>query len=477
MQMDGEVADRKLGFSRNRPLSDFIYALPDLAIREPGSRIKNDINLLTDEVRKVNFSSPIGFEGYPEFYPSGIPGYRSYRFPSDIYRLMVISPFITRPFLNQITRNGDNHVLVSRVTSIDDMSSQLRNRFKNIYVLDDMASSDPEDTATLEDELERVDQRTHNDVELSGLHAKLFVMENRWDAKWLLGSANATDAAFRGHNVEFMIELTGRKSKFGIDKILGDEDDDFSLSALLMPYPESRQQAEVDAAEAKAENLAEQVRTLLVEAELSLKVEESDKSQFDLALSGSKEFKPAEGDISVLCWPVSLPMSYAQSFDSTIKTKPIVFPKISIVYITPFIAFQIEARVDTSKHITRFVLNLPIQNLPPNRDDLIISAIIEDQGQFLRYLRLLLAGDTSYAIEEFLQIGQSMRKDSSKWLDLDMPLIEDLIRALSRSPQNKIDRIAEIVEQLQRTPQGKQIIPEEFEQLWQAILLARNEIK
>ena len=477
LQMDGEVAERKVGFSRNRPLSDFVHTLPDLALREPSSRIKNDIELMADEIRKTNFLPPAGFKGYPEFYPSGIPGYRSYRFPNNSSHLMVISPFLTRPFINQITKNGDNHILISRVASIDEMPPRLRNRFKNIYVLDDMATSDPEDAAGLDEEIEIHDPSTNEDVELSGLHAKLFVMENGWDAKWLLGSANATDAAYRGRNVEFMIELNGKKSRFGIDKILGNEEDEFSLLALLKPYPESRQREEIEAAKIEAEKLAEQVRTWLVETEFSLEVQENDKAQFDLVLTAANKLRPLEGNFSISCWPVSLPIGYAQTLELSIINQPIIFPDINVLYITPFMAFQIEAKVDTCKHITRFVLNLPIKNLPPTRDDLIISAIIEDRGQFIRYLRLLLAGDATSAIDDFIQIGQVRQNDSSGWFDLDMPLMEDLIRALSRSPQNKIDRIAEIVEQLSRTPQGKEIIPKEFEQLWQAVMLAREEIK
>ena len=112
------------------------------------------------------------------------------------------------------------------------------------------------------------------------------------------------------------------------------------------------------------------------------------------------------------------------------------------------------------------------------RDDLIISAIIEDQGQFLRLLRLLLAGDASFSGgEEWLKGAFSFQKTSVTWEDLDLPLLEDLIRALSRSPETKIDRIAEIVEKLRRTPQGQQIIPAEFDQLWQTILQARKEIQ
>jgi hypothetical protein len=80
-------------------------------------------------------------------------------------------------------------------------------------------------------------------------------------------------------------------------------------------------------------------------------------------------------------------------------------------------------------------------------------------------------------VDEWFRTDHKFKNTSATWENLDMPLLEDLIRALSRSPEKKIDRIAEIVEQLRRTPQGQQIIPPEFDQLWQTILQARNEIK
>lgn len=478
LQLDGTVADRKVGYSQNRPLSDFIRILPDLALREPNSRIKADIDLLYDEVRKVNFSPPPGFEGTPKFYPSGITGYRSYRFSKYISRLLIISPFLTNYFLNQITKNGADHILVSRVSSIDEISPQARNRFEKLYVLDDLADGDPEEATSLEDGVGQEILSNHENIDLTGLHAKLFIMESGWDANWLLGSANATDAAFRGHNVEFMVELKGKKSRFGINKILGNQEDDSSLAALLTPYPNLEKRIDTDSNDLKAEKLSNVVRKWLVAKGLSLDVQENDKSLYDLRLVEKAGKKPPNGTYSITCWPVSLPSTYAQDLNIQETSNSIVFTDISAVSITPFIAFQVDSKVGQSKHQARFVLHLPIRNLPTNRDDLIISAIIENQGQFLRYLRLLLAGETTFiSSNEWIRWVSNEQKTSVSWEDLDLPLLEDLIRALSRSPKTKIDRISEIVEQLRRTPQGQKIIPEEFDQLWQVILQARNEIQ
>ena len=57
---------------------------------------------------------------------------------------------------------------------------------------------------------------------LAGLHAKIYVIDDGWKARVGVGSANSTGAALGNppRNVEFMGELVGRKSKFGIDALL-----------------------------------------------------------------------------------------------------------------------------------------------------------------------------------------------------------------------------------------------------------------
>ena len=60
--------------------------------------------------------------------------------------------------------------------------------------------------------------------------------------------------------------------------------------------------------------------------------------------------------------------------------------------------------------------------------------------------------------------------------DTGMSLLEPLVRALSRAP-DKIDRIAELVERLERTSQGQRVLPDGFEQLWEIIIQTRSELQ
>ena len=57
-----------------------------------------------------------------------------------------------------------------------------------------------------------------------------------------------------------------------------------------------------------------------------------------------------------------------------------------------------------------------------------------------------------------------------------MPLLEMLMRALSRAPE-KIDRIAELVEGLRGTPEGREVLPEGFEPFWEAVTQIRSDME
>ena len=62
-------------------------------------------------------------------------------------------------------------------------------------------------------------------------HAKLYVTELGTEAHVWTGSANATDADYT--SIEFMVEFTGHRKKFGIDVLMTPEKDQVRLINLV----------------------------------------------------------------------------------------------------------------------------------------------------------------------------------------------------------------------------------------------------
>lgn len=478
LRLEGHLAThRKRAYGQSNPLGDFVQALPGLAVHPIDPRIVEDITLLQHEVRRVHFQSPEPFRGKLAFYPSGIPGYRGFRFDQSYYRAMVVSPFLSDRLLQRVTERGEGHILVSRLDSIATLKPETQQRFDRLYVLDDTRSGLEEEE---EDQVEKVGEEVAGaKSEPSGLHAKLFVLEEGWDATWLVGSANATNAAFRRKNVEFLVGLQGRKSRVGIDKILGREGDDNALLALLRIYTLRDGHVEIDREQQMAESLADHVRDWLIALRMRLEVVRRDADQFDLLLHHDRKSEAApEGEWTVRCWPVSLRPEHNVMLEAASLSAPLIFTNLSLLALTSFVAFEIVARVGDAERTLRFVLNLPVSGIPENdRDAHLFRAIISNQARFLRYLRLILSGEEGgpQPWMDWIREGKGHTGRTAPD-DMGIPLLEALLRALSRSP-DKIDRIAKLVEGLQRTPEGRAILPEGFEPFWKAVIQARSELQ
>ena len=57
----------------------------------------------------------------------------------------------------------------------------------------------------------------------------------------------------------------------------------------------------------------------------------------------------------------------------------------------------------------------------------------------------------------------------------DIPMLETLVRTLERSPE-KLDHVAKLVTELQSTEEGRALLPDDFDLIWQPIWAARKEL-
>jgi len=478
LRLEGHVAThRTRAYGRNNPLGDFVQQLPVLAVYDRDrQRVAEDIDLLQREVRRVEFKVPEPFNRDAlAFYPSGIPGhYQGFSFDQHSSRVMVLSPFLSDSLLQQVTAHGGGHVLVSRVDSLAALQPETLARFEKHYVLDDnrCGSEQEEADASVEAGEEVAGARR----EPSGLHAKLFILESGWDATWLVGSANATNAAFNSKNVELMIGLRGRKSEIGIDKVLGDEEK-AAFRSLLKTYSPQDGDVTVKESERQAENLANRARTWLVVLEMRLRVRQQEADRFDLLLhcEHTDRARP-EGVYRIKCWPVTLRPESGIALELAPAAKPLVFADLSLLALTPFVAFEIVAQTGDAEHRLRFVLKLPLSGVPEERDAHLFSAIISDRVQFQRYLWLILAeGDAMPQWMDWAGKGQGEGWRMAAG-DQERPLLEALLHAFSRSPK-KIGRIGKLIERLRCTPKGQGVLPDGFEALWDAVIQARSDMQ
>jgi hypothetical protein len=466
-QLDGDLVDRQVGYSRNNPLGDFVKALPELALHPVPKEILSTVDLLQDEVRRVKFETPEPFSDEYQFHPMGIPGYRrGFLLNRPYHQALVISPFLQDSILEKIGEQGKDHILISEPQALDALSPDTLNRYSRIYNLDssiwdnETEESDGTDALTLP----------------TGLHAKLFILHDSWNSTWFIGSANATRPALSGfnrRNVEFMLELTGKRSKVGIDKVLGDVEDDMAMRNLLRTYQFADDLAPESQDAQEAERLADYVRQWLLDLRCKLEIASiAETDTFQAVIQPTNLVQAPDGQYTIHCWPVSIPDSHRKDF--LLDKNETSFQALSILALTPFIAFTISANIGEAKHNLHFVIQLPVLGMPVERENYLIQAVISDRSQFLRFLRLILSQDPSELWRDAAWLnGSDTSQGNANTNELEMPLLEELLRALSRSP-DKIDRINEIVQKLLATSEGRAVMPVGFETLWGQFMDAKQ---
>lgn len=469
LTLEGKLkTDRKVAYSRNHPLGDFINALPVLANRELSPSQRDHINEMSDEVRRVEFKPPSGFKNEISFIPMGIPGYQEKRKLDPKRQMLVVSPFLSEEVFSPLQKTDLRNTIISRFDSFESLSDEAIARIEthsDLYYIDNSAESMDTD--------DEKNTAISNDNDVRGLHAKLYIAEKGWDSTVSTGSANATNAAYLGNNIEFLVRLKGPKSRFGIDAFLNGGNGQGAFQDLLCQYQRKDDHTERDSVEAKLDELLEQTRRKIAKADLSVVVSPSENDLYNLSLKSSKDLVPLPEKISVVCFPISLPESHARNYSDLHTIRTIIFNNLSIVSLTGFIAFQLTAKTDMKSMSISFVLNLPTSGIPEDRNSFVVTNIINNSRNFIRYLLLILSSDPNRVLSLFTDSSQDggtkkSNNNTSEAID-DIPLFEELIRATSRYPE-KLKQIDSLIEEIKRTNPRSDIFPEGFDNLWSAIM-------
>lgn len=235
VRLDGRPADDQgngtAAYVDNEPLARFIENLPELATvpldkqREQGiidlaDRVGSVVWELPQDIRTLAFrplgtgeihptDSLVGFLQNPD-NAVGLNG-RSDEGRTFGGNRLLVSPFIDDSTIDLFSGAGARSVQVyGRGNQLDRLAPETLGSAKtSFYAIDEVALT--------------VDDESENDSlpgleDLRGLHAKAFFTDFDHTTHALLGSANATKAAF-GRNVEFSVELSGPKSRIGTEKI------------------------------------------------------------------------------------------------------------------------------------------------------------------------------------------------------------------------------------------------------------------
>jgi len=180
----------------NEGLRALLASLPDMNPSTPPA-LKARVLELAAQLHSAEWQLPEEFDEL-RFLLLGLNGKGWSPQPSQ--RLAVISPFVSATALEKLSKSTrDPVLLVSRSEELDALGDSGRRAFRQLLMLKDTAESEDAEDISAEPEA------------LRGLHAKVYISEDGPNTTIAIESANATNAALDGRNIEFIAELMGKK--------------------------------------------------------------------------------------------------------------------------------------------------------------------------------------------------------------------------------------------------------------------------
>lgn len=460
--LDGELVAGEQ--PANRTLSDFVAALPAMAAAANAvmtTVARRRVELLADEVRRVEWSLPEGFDELA-FHPLGhAAGIES---PiTDLRRLMVVSPFVSSIALKRLRAVARDELLVAgRFDELVKLDGATLELLDGVEVFDDPGAvldvGDEPSTAESEPDA----------PELAGLHAKIFLGERGKRAVVWIGSANATDAAF-DRNVEFLVELGGSRKQHGIDTVLAA----LRAANLIKPFIPAGQPAPEDpgdtmsrALERAAHDLAQSLRAQVTAAGEG----RWRPALFTTRAIALEELRVQARPLAETAWqPLDLAASPCREFAPT-----------GLASISAFFALRITGTTASGEQSLEVTVRLPMDGAPDGRAQAVTAELLEDSERLMRFILVLLAddGDADRMLSELEDLlapsADGTPRPAATDAPLVQPLLEPLLRALHRNPE-RLDEVDDLLRDIREAGgDAERLVPAELQALLASIAELRT---
>jgi hypothetical protein len=436
----------------NAPLADFLQSLPGRAGLADVDR-STAIGDVAEALRCAEWERPEGAASGDDWLAFHVFGQGSRRRP-DVSgrRRLLISPFVEDAGLDLLWPNGEGDcTLLSREEELDCLGAAARSRFTGagaVRVLNANAWIP---------EMESPDSGPR--YELSGLHAKVYVFERGRSTHVLIGSANATGAAWNG-NDEILVEIAGATAALGIEAMLGREDAGFGR--LLLPH---------EFGEPEPLDLDDELRRRLERALCELAavpfvatVDSGSSETFGLTLRSLSDVRPIPEGATLTIEPLTLrgqPRPVVEDERLCVR-----WDLGGVEGITPFFALRLAVEVGKQRTEASCVALARLEGDVEDRLHRVLARRLSTPEEFLRFLLLLLQMAGKDEVLALTGDGGPFGRYCAG--AQGSGLLEGMVAALANSPST-IDEVGELIPHLEPT-----VLPEGWSDVWVNVLEARR---
>ncbi len=455
--MDGIPAKKTT--EKNQPVIDFLnflirYLTDDSGSREKARRIRaiaRELTSITFETGSREFDDfdflPLGIKASNGDYYSILDThlFASFETPAwadGLNELLIMSPFISKDVIryfnnrSQHMKDSDN-VLITRSSSLPRIREDDCDTFR-IYTMKD---------AVLDGETAISEENGDAVLAKQDIHAKVFLTRKYSDTNLYLGSMNASHNAVYG-NVEFMICLHSKNRYLNLEKLTtalwcgeeGGSDNPFQRVFLE-----------------DASDVAEDEQNSLLD---SLIKEINRTNPFAIVTESGDFFKVT----------VNFPNLPERCADYSITVSPLLanlhkpisgeveFPSLALIDLSVFYTITVS---DGERTVSR-VIKIRTEGMPDNRDQVVVSSIVQDKACFYRYVAFLLGDNIVLSLLE----SDDSRQEGASWFTRSGSQLPALYEKMLQTAWSAPERFKEI-DYLLRTLANDGIIPEGFEDVYQ----------
>lgn len=441
VRLDSERMERTRQ-PKSAALRDLLRSLPANTTKPIPSDRRERIEALAEEAGRIVWQRPGGVD---DLLLHLLDAGRKPTMDLVGSRHLVVSPFIDAAGLSTVRATGPIEVL-GRAEELEKLDPSVIERLK-VRVLDDLAVVEAAEGSRLGGQL----------------HAKMYVVEqsrNYSKTHVFIGSANATGPAFI-NNTEFMVELRGKKSQFGIDQFLGDNGDFVALTEPYSPTGNASPEPD-DLAQIDLDNAARRIGSLAYTIEVLKHPPAAGKHQ--LRMQSDRDFSLDTGWHATI-GPLTLP-DYAHPVQPGKRLDALV-PDVATADITPFLAIRIESPAGGS---VSTVVVAELKNDPDDRLDVVLARQIDSPDKFLRFVFFLLSLGNPEALAALATTSSASDGNgpSSPFGAGGSGVLEMVLGALATRPSALSD-LDTLVRRLEATTDGRTSLPEGFLEFWSVV--------
>ena len=444
--MDGQLTRTET--DKNEPVCDFLRYLAAQIHSKDDSREKSRrIKSIIKELPYIHFEpAEKEFIDY-QFIPNGVKKVDGsfYQFNEtplfkDTFReALIISPFVSggiiRDFNNRNNRSfieGARRMLITRESSLGKLQPEDVSNFK-LYTLKDQvidgeAAISDEATSTMKQDI----------------HAKVFMIRKYSDTDLYLGSLNASHNAVYG-NVEFMIRLRAKNRYLNMDRLteslFGKDPDgpdnpfqEVTLKNAIIP-------------EAGSDGILAATLKMISRSNPKASVAEEGSEHYMLSV----HFNPVDTQgFQVKVKPLL-------SHKEEVFSENLTYHKLTLTQLSEFFAVEVS---DGESSVSR-VLMIPTEGLPEDREQAVVSSVINDRDCFYRYVAFLLGDDSILSALEMNEVSEEYSGYANQTRYQIPALYEKMLLSAATQPE-KFQGIDYLIKSI--SDEG--IIPDDFKTLY-----------